>query len=96
MIESIFLQNLLLTNKVIVYALFDMNRKWGYRIKQLKKFKESYDTAIEFGREVIDLYKKLPQYIIDDPYYLTYEEMKLKDQLSDSEGKIIKDFLSPF
>ena len=62
---------------------------------QLKSIEKSYDTAIEYGRRGIDLYKDLPEHITQDPAYPVYQKMIMDKEGSDSGRKEIKDYLSP-
>jgi SAM-dependent methyltransferase len=55
----------------------------------------SYDRAIELGREGIDLYNDLPPFITNNPNYKLFIKMKKENMLSDSGRKEIFDYLSP-
>ena len=62
---------------------------------QLRLIEESYDTAIELGRKGIDLYKDLPEHIINDPAYPLFEKIIMEEGGANSGRKEIKDYLSP-
>ena len=62
---------------------------------QLELIEKSYDTAIEYGRRGIDLYKDLPEHITHDPDYPIYEKMVMEEGDSNSGSEEIKDYLSP-
>lgn len=62
---------------------------------QLEMIEESYNRGIEDGRRGINLYKNLPEYIINDPNYLTYQKLSLNGELSGSGIKEIYDYLLP-
>lgn len=63
--------------------------------EQLAKIRKSYDQAIEYGSQGIDLYKALPDDIINDPDYVFYQKAELANTLSDSGRKEIRDYLAP-
>jgi len=63
--------------------------------KQMELVAKSYDKAIDFGRRGIDLYKDLPEHIINDPGYPLFQKMIMDGGTSDSGRKEIRDYLSP-
>lgn len=63
--------------------------------KQLELISKSYDKGIDCGRQGINLYDSLPNYITNHPNYLPFKQFKESNSLSDSGRKEIKEFLSP-
>ncbi|BCJ94444.1 SAM-dependent methyltransferase [Anaerocolumna cellulosilytica] len=62
---------------------------------RLQIIAESYNRSIEFGRQGINLYEKLPDYIINDPDFPAYQKLNLSGELSGSEIKEIYNYLLP-
>lgn len=62
---------------------------------QLELVAKSYDNSIEFGKMGIDLYKDLPEHIINDPDYPIFQKARMEGLDSDSGRKEIRDYLSP-
>lgn len=58
----------------------------------LKNIAASYDKAIDLGRQGIDLYQKLPEYIMKDPDYPKWEKLAIA---GDSGRKEIREYLKP-
>lgn len=67
----------------------------GYKNTGLDKIAKSYDKAIDLGRQGIDPYENLPDYIKNNPNYLIYKDMQENETLSDSGRKEIVEFLNP-
>ena len=67
----------------------------GYKNTGLDKIAKSYDRAIDLGRQGIDPYENLPDYIKNNPNYLIYKDMQENETLSDSGRKEIVEFLNP-
>ncbi len=63
--------------------------------EQLKKIAVSYDRGIDLGRKGIDSYNNLPEEIVNHPNYNLFIQMRNEEELSDSAGKEIYDFLDP-
>lgn len=61
---------------------------------QLQSVAKSYDKTIDFGRKGIDLYNKLPDYILNDPDYPKYEA-ELNSGFGGSEYIEIENYLMP-
>lgn len=59
--------------------------------RQLKLVEESYDKTIKLGKKGVNLYDKLPEYILNDPDYHTYQKCITKG----NESTEIIDYLSP-
>ena len=64
-------------------------------INQLELVAKSYDNSIEFGKRGIDLYRDLPEHIINDPDYPMFQKARTEGLDSDSGRKEIRDYLSP-
>ena len=58
--------------------------------QQLELIAKSYDKAIEFGKQGIDLYKDLPEYITNDPDF-----SKWSNEEGGSSCNHIKEYLAP-
>lgn len=61
---------------------------------QLGLVAKSYDKTIDLGRRGIDLYKELPDYITNDPYYLAFKA-ELEGGFRGSEYIEIQNYLMP-
>ena len=61
----------------------------------LKAIAQSYDRAIELGRNGIDSYNNLPEYLMKDPDYINFQTARENGLDSDSGRIEIKAFLSP-
>ena len=64
--------------------------------KHLQALAFSYDKGIDLGRQGINMYDDLPQYIVNDPDYPAYEAAMLMDPDTGSSGDAsIISFLAP-
>ena len=61
----------------------------------LESIAKSYDRSVRLGRKGIDLYNNLPDYLKNDPDYLTFQNARSIGLDSDSGRKDIMDYLSP-
>lgn len=63
--------------------------------KQLELVAKSYDKGIDLGKKGIDSYVNFPSYITSHPNYPLFEQMRMKETLSDSARKEIVEYLAP-
>ena len=59
----------------------------GYKNTGLDKIAKSYDKAIDLGRQGIDPYENLPDYIKNNPNYLIYKTCRRMRRYQTAEEK---------
>jgi SAM-dependent methyltransferase len=64
-------------------------------IENLEQVRKSYDEAIGLGKQGIDPYQRLPDYITKDPDYPIYQKSIKESLIQGNDRKIIYEYLSP-
>lgn len=63
--------------------------------KHLEEVAKSYDEAIDLGKQGINRYESLPDYITKDPDFVLYKKCLETDNTQEDSIQIIRNFLEP-